>query len=88
MKKCSLFLFAISFSLSVCAQDAPQGGQPIKIKITAGAAVLTATLIDNATSRAFYTKLPLTVPMQDLYHREMRHHFPDALPTDDVRTTG
>lgn len=49
---------------------------------------LYATLYDNATTRAFVEKLPLTLPMMDLYDREMCYRFPEALPTDDVNTTG
>ncbi|MDR1148531.1 MAG: hypothetical protein LBK66_07860 [Spirochaetaceae bacterium] len=93
MKKVFLLsVFTLSFTLSVCAQNngantAVQGGN-VKIKITAGNTVLTAALLDNATARAFVDKLPLTVLMSDLYSREMCYHFPDALPTDNVRTAG
>lgn len=85
-------VFVLSFSLTVCAQgvnnDNKSTEENVKIKITTGTTVLTATLLDNATARAFIMKLPLTVPMQDLYSREMCYRFPDALPTDNVRTTG
>ena len=59
-----------------------------KLKITVGDTVLTATLLDNVTARAFVTKLPQTLPMQDLYGREMVYRFLDPLPTDNVQTTG
>jgi hypothetical protein len=59
-----------------------------KIKITVGEHVLTSTFDNNATARALIEKFPLTIPMMDLYSREMCYHFPDALPTDNVRTTG
>jgi formylglycine-generating enzyme required for sulfatase activity len=62
---------------------------PMKIQITiSDNTALSATLIDNKTSRAFIEKLPLTIPLTDLYSREMCYHFPDALPTDKVETTG
>lgn len=32
--------------------------------------------------------LPVTLPMMDLYGREMCYRFPDALPTADARTRG
>jgi hypothetical protein len=92
MKK--LFLIPallVSFTLIVCAQTGntntttPEGN--VKIKITVGSTVLTATLDDNSTTRALVTKFPITVPMQDLYSREMCYHFPDALPADNVRNT-
>lgn len=60
----------------------------MKIKITAKGKTATATLYDNATTRAFVKKLPLTVSMMDLYGREMCYRFPKALPTDDVNDTG
>lgn len=60
----------------------------MKIKITAKGKTATATLYDNATTRAFAKKLPLTVTMMDLYGREMCYRFPKALPTDNVNDTG
>jgi hypothetical protein len=82
---CSMMFLAVA---ALTAQDTlPQGGT-MKVKITAGDATLMAALLDNATSRAFFAKLPLTVKMEDLYSREMCYHFPDALPADNVRTTG
>lgn len=59
----------------------------MKIEITANGKTATATLYDNATTRAFVKKLPLTVTMMDLYGREMCYRFPKALPTDDVNDT-
>lgn len=49
---------------------------------------LTATLLNNATTRAFVNKLPITLPMLDLYNREMCYRFPEALPTDNVNICG
>ena len=60
----------------------------IKIKVTAGQQVLTATLIDNATSRDLIAKLPLTVPMKNLYAREMVYRFPDPLPAQEAQQSG
>lgn len=60
----------------------------MKIKITFGDKVLTATLTPNATSRAFVEKLPVTLPMLDLYSREMCYRFPDALPANEAATRG
>jgi hypothetical protein len=88
----NLFLIlAITLALVVCAQKAASANDissDIKVKVTVGAAVLTATFTDNPTARAFVAKLPLTLPLTDLYNREMCYHFPDALPTDNVRTSG
>lgn len=60
----------------------------MKIKITVGDHVLTATMYDNATSRSFIDKLPLTLTMMDLYSREMVYRFPDALPANEASTRG
>jgi hypothetical protein len=92
-KSVFIFILALSCTFTVCAQDggtgtATQGGN-VKIKITINDnKALTATLIDNSTSRAIIAKLPLTIPLTDLYAREMCYHFTDALPTDNVQITG
>lgn len=62
--------------------------QGIKVKVTAGEHVLTATFLDNATTRALIAKFPLTVPLMDLYSRKMCYRFPDALPANEVGTSG
>ena len=58
------------------------------VKITFGKHELTATFEDNATTRAFKEKLPLTLSMLDLYSREMCYRFPDALPANEAKTRG
>lgn len=60
----------------------------IKVKVTVGQEVLTATLIDNATTRSLISKFPLTVPMMNLYSREMVYRFPDSLPANEAQTSG
>lgn len=59
-----------------------------RIKITVGDQVLTATIYNNATGRDFIDRLPLSLPMMDLYDREMCYRFSDTLATDDVQYTG
>jgi hypothetical protein len=94
MKKSTfIFILALSFTLAVCAQgtggkEEGMNNKETKIKITAGNRTLTAIFYDNPTARAIIAKLPLTIPLSDLYAREMCYHFPEALPTDNVRTTG
>jgi len=56
------------------------------IKITVGNNALTATMYDNATSRSFIKKLPLSLPMMDLYSREMVYRFREALPAEEALT--
>ena len=58
------------------------------VKVKVGSQELSATLLNNVTTRAFVEKLPITLPMLDLYSREMCYRFPEALPTDDVNTCG
>lgn len=59
------------------------------ISITAGDHIFTASLYDNAASRAFWDKLPLTLPMMNLYEREMCYRFgKGGLPDDDAADTG
>lgn len=60
----------------------------VKIKITVGSIVLNATMYDNATTRSFIAKLPITLPMMDLYSREMVYRFPESLPAEEVSTRG
>lgn len=59
-----------------------------RMRITVNGHTLYATLEDNATTRAIAERLPMTLPMMDLYGREMCYRFPDALPTDNARTRG
>ena len=59
-----------------------------KMRITVNGRTLTATLENNATTRALAQRLPMTLPMMDLYGREMCYRFPEALPTDNARTRG
>ncbi|MGQ9452145.1 cyclophilin-like fold protein [Leclercia sp. TB492] len=75
-------LTAVSFS-SLGAE-----AEGIRVKITAGDQVMTATFYDNATTRALVSRFPLTLPMEDLYGREMCYRFPDALPANETQTSG
>ncbi|MDO4163000.1 MAG: cyclophilin-like fold protein [Bacteroides sp.] len=59
-----------------------------KMRITVNGHTLTATLQDNATARAIAERLPMTLPMMDLYGREMCYRFSESLPTDNVSTRG
>lgn len=60
----------------------------VKIKITAGGNEVIAELEDNATTRALIEKLPMTLPMMDLYGREMCYRFNESLPTENLRSDG
>lgn len=86
LKKTILFLIVFSATVPFTAFAAESQG--IKVKVTAGEHVLIATFLDNATTRALIAKFPLTVPMMDLYSREMCYRFPDALPANEAKTSG
>ena len=79
---------AAAITAALCLSAVHAQAEDIKVKVTAGDHVMTATLQDNATARAFASKLPMTLPMMDLYGREMCYRFPDALPANEVGTMG
>ena len=60
----------------------------IRVKITAGDKTLYADFLDNATTKSLIAKFPLTLPMQDLYGREMCYRFDEALPAREAGTSG
>lgn len=90
MKMLAMTLMAALPMTLMAAEGGGGGGgsSGIKVKVTAGKHVLTATFIDNATTRELVAKFPLTVPMMDLYSRELVYRFPEALPANEKRTSG
>ena len=60
----------------------------IQMRIIVGDRVLTATLEDNATARAIAEQLPMTLPMMDLYGREMCYRFENPFPANEARVSG
>ena len=91
-------MFGITFNQCACnrnnsnsispEEENQENNETMKIKMTIGDRTLTATLLNNATTRAFVEKLPLTLHMLDLYSREMCYRFPEALPANEVSTRG
>lgn len=76
-------LAAVLTAGAACAEDA------FRLKITAGGRELTASLEDSAASRAFAAMLPMTLPMENLYGREMCRRFgAGALPDGETRSDG
>ena len=71
-----------SLSFSAIAED----DHSIKVKVTVGNQILSATFYDNATSRALISQFPMTLQMQDLYNREMCYRFANALPANETQT--
>ena len=58
----------------------------MKINIKVGDKAVTATLIDNPTTRDFVSLLPLTLTMNDLFGREKFAHMPRAISAAGERT--
>lgn len=58
----------------------------MKIRLTTKDIVLTATLIDNETTRDFVSLLPLTLTMNDLFRREKFARLPRAISERGRRT--
>ncbi|MEU9919673.1 cyclophilin-like fold protein [Streptomyces sp. NPDC051001] len=61
------------------SHNTPESSTHMRIRLTAGETVLTATLDDNATARDFASLLPLTLQMNDLLEREKYGHLPRSL---------
>ncbi|MCG0630153.1 cyclophilin-like fold protein [Lactiplantibacillus plantarum] len=59
-----------------------------KMKITANDRHFTANLEENATTAALLSQLPLTLPMLNLYNRELTYRLQQALPANEAHTTG
>lgn len=57
----------------------------MKIRLRVRATIVTATLIDSKTTRDFISLLPLTLTMNDLFHREKFAHLPKPISTEGVR---
>ena len=67
--------------------DSEEGPENMEIKMTVGNQTLYGTLENNATTRAWVKEMPMTLPMRDLYGREMCHRYGNgALPTDNLRS--
>ena len=94
MQKNSIALSALALTLlCMIFSHTPAFGQTgraqgMKVKLTAGGQVLTATFDDNATSRALVARFPLLLPMMNLYAREMCYRFPEGLPAQEAGTSG
>lgn len=61
----------------------------VRVKITVNGESMYAVLEDNATTRAIVAQMPVTLPMMDLYGREMCYRYGAyALPTENMRSDG
>lgn len=75
---CLFITASMGFSINTYADDI------YNITLNVNGTTLEATLYDNATTRELVSRMPMTLPMMDLYGREMCYRFSDALPTDEV----
>ena len=89
-----MLVMLISVSLFACSSNQKQVGEPnqrnesnipnvdsMKLKVSVGTNVFTATLYDNVTATAFKGKLPLTIKMNELNGNEKYSDLPNSLPT-------
>lgn len=81
-------LLALVSLTAVTFPSMAAGIDEIKVKITVGEQIMMATFYDNATTRTLISRFPLTLPMEDLYSREMCYRFPAALPANETQTSG
>lgn len=56
----------------------------VKIRLTFGDTVLTATMLDNETSRDFISQLPLTLTFEDHARTEKISYLPKRLSTQNA----
>ena len=70
----------LMFSLSLAVCGAEDSG--MKIRLTVGDKVLTATLIDSKTTRDFISLLPLTLTLKDYAGTEKISDLPKRLSTE------
>ena len=66
------------------AEDSNTPTMNEQIRIIIGNASFTATLEDNATTKAFKASLPITVNMTEQAGNEKFYYLPTALPTSTV----
>ncbi len=79
MKNRILSFFVVFMTLTVPAYT--EETTAMKIKISAGNTVLTATMLDNATSRDFLSMMPLTLTLEDYARTEKVSDLPRKLTT-------
>ncbi len=79
MKTKTLSILVVMMALAVSAFGEEEA--TMKIKISAGDTVLTATLLDNATSRDFMSLMPMTLTLKDYAATEKVSDLPRKLST-------
>ena len=78
----SVSLFAFISNKKQVNEPDIQNVDSVKLKISVGTHIFTATLYNNATATAFKARLPITVSMRDLNGNEKYFDLPNNLPSD------
>ncbi len=78
----STTVFACCTKQQVVTLEETQNTDTMKLKITVGQTVFTATLFDNATATAFKARLPLSINMTELNGNEKYYDLAGSLPTN------
>lgn len=73
---------AESMVAETAGNDSDDKVSDVRIRLTIGDTVLTATMLDNETSSDFISLLPLTLHMNDLFGREKFAHLPRAISNE------
>jgi len=73
----SFFVVLLALNASAYSEE----NHAMKIKISAGDTVLTATMLDNATSRDFMSLLPISLTLSDYAGTEKISDLPRKLST-------
>ena len=80
-RKPTVLLLAITFAV-LAATSADAETDNMKIRISMNGNEITATLIDNATSRDFVSLLPLKLKLEDYGETEKISYLPRKLSTE------
>ncbi len=91
-----IFIFLAAIFISTCGAATVTGAQTMKneglkesgsmkIRLKVNNKIITATMVNSKTTRDFIALLPLTLTMNDLFHREKFAHLPQAISTAGER---
>ena len=83
-KALALILAGILVSVFSMVTISEAQGDSMKIRLKVGDTVLTATLIDSATTRDFISLLPLTLTLKDYAETEKISDLPKKLSTESA----
>lgn len=80
---------AVKKEIEASKENEKKNAEKFNVKITVGKRELTAVLENNATTRYLVERMPMTLPMLDLYDREMCYRYgANALPTERLQSDG